>query len=167
MPYLTTPGRAVEFTRQASAQRISWSEMACEIGVELRYDPPVEDGDYLHDAQREELHRVLAAYNDPARVLDEGAALAPGQENRPMAEPKTHDYRNAVRRWGHDITYRPAPNDQLKALGWGRGIADGDYLLLSNGKGDTRYRVDLITYYRDPPDMWKAVLSFAPRTTSS
>lgn len=80
-----------------------------------------------------------------------------------MREPKTHDYRNAARAWDHDITYRPAPGDQMDASGWGHGIAAGDYLLLSNGDSDTRYCVDFITYHRDPPDMWKAVLSFAPR----
>lgn len=80
-----------------------------------------------------------------------------------MLEPKTHDYRDERRCWGHDITYRPTANDGLAASGWGSGIADGDYVLLSNGDADTRYRVETISYSRDPSDMWRASLSFAPR----
>jgi len=76
----------------------------------------------------------------------------------------THDYRDARRGWGHDLGYEPLPGDRLRAYGWGEGIKAGDYLLLSNGAGETRYAVDEIRYCRDPVDMWFATLSFAPRS---
>ena len=79
--------------------------------------------------------------------------------------PKTHDY--TKRSFGHDCTFRPR-NGGLEAsmTGWGNGIGEGDFLLLSNpasSRGSSRYQVKTITYYRDPPDMWKADVVFAPR----
>ena len=74
-----------------------------------------------------------------------------------------HDYRNEARCWGHDLGYRPLANDRLKANGWGRGLSEGDYLLLSNGDSDTRYAVEHVRYFRDPSGQWSAVLVFAPR----
>jgi hypothetical protein len=76
---------------------------------------------------------------------------------------QTHDYRNAMRGWGHDIGYKPLPGDHLDAYGWGEGIRPGDFVLLSNGDADTRYRVAKIRYATDPHDMWFATLAFAPR----
>lgn len=76
----------------------------------------------------------------------------------------THDYTH--RRWGHDFTIMSVggPNGQvLHACGWGRGIHNGDFLILPNGGSTTRYSVSEIDYYLDPPDMWTAVLAFAPR----
>lgn len=76
----------------------------------------------------------------------------------------THDYRNRLRCWGWDIGYTLLPGNRLRAHGWGDGLSAGDYVLLSNGDGDTRYRVgDDFRYERDPSDMWFATLHFAPR----
>ena len=75
---------------------------------------------------------------------------------------KTHDY--TERYWGHDYTFEPIAGGLYgRMMGWGHGIRDGDYLILLSGDETTRYKVDSISYYRDPPDMWKAEVSFAPR----
>jgi hypothetical protein len=75
----------------------------------------------------------------------------------------THDYR--VPRWGHDFAtiHVFADGKRITAQGWGRGVLVGDYLLLPNRNAETRYRVERIDYYPDPPDMWMAELVFAPR----
>lgn len=75
-----------------------------------------------------------------------------------------HDY--TLRGPGHDYNFNPR-NDGLEAsmIGWGRGIKDGDYLILAHQDGDTtRYRVKSINYFMDPRDMWKADVEFAPRS---
>ena len=75
---------------------------------------------------------------------------------------KTHDYTN--RKWGHDYIFRPINGGMGGSMdGWGFGICRKDFLLLQNGAKSTRYRVDSISYYSDPPDMWSAEVSFAPR----
>jgi hypothetical protein len=52
----------------------------------------------------------------------------------------------------------------LRAHGWGHGLQPGDYLLLSNEGGETRYVVrDDLRYEDNPPDMWFATLKYAPR----
>jgi hypothetical protein len=79
-------------------------------------------------------------------------------------QPRTHDY--TTRRWGHDYTFDPIKGGQRgTALGWGRGLRDGDYLLLQNGAGSTRYRIERVSYFADPADMWKAELAFDPRAS--
>lgn len=80
----------------------------------------------------------------------------------------THDYTDRVCRWGYDIIFHPVTDDGVHAyaIGWGRGIEPGHFILLSNGPDrTTRYRVESIDYYRDPPDMWKGAVVFAPRPT--
>lgn len=75
---------------------------------------------------------------------------------------KTHDYTKG--RWGHDVTYSSLPGDKLRAIGWGLGIAVGDFLILKHPEGGTtRYRVESISYAWNPGDMWTATLVFAPR----
>lgn len=75
---------------------------------------------------------------------------------------KTHDY--TKRGLGHDYCFQPVAGGETgRAIGWGEGIEAGDYLLLSHGDRSTRYQVKTIEYWRDPPDMWKAELVFAPR----
>lgn len=77
-------------------------------------------------------------------------------------EPRTHDYTWRV--WGHDFIQTPKRDGMvLRMMGWGDGIKAGDYLLLPNGSRSTRYRIRGIRYFRDPPDMWRAVAQFAPR----
>jgi hypothetical protein len=44
-------------------ERVTWSAIADDLGVEFRYDPPTTDGDYLHDGQRLELECLLDVYN--------------------------------------------------------------------------------------------------------
>lgn len=78
-----------------------------------------------------------------------------------------HDYaRN--RRWGHDYVFTPVSGGGVKAraMGWGRGIAAGDILLLenkANATGDSQYLVRNIFYHDNPRDMWSADLEFVPR----
>jgi hypothetical protein len=90
--------------------------------------------------------------------MPDSPRLVVGQRERP-----THDYRKGHRTWGHDLSYRPLPDDKLKATGWGSGLREGDYMLLSNGDSDTRYQIETIRYFGDPKDMWTATLRFAPR----
>jgi hypothetical protein len=54
----------------------------------------------------------------------------------------THDYTR--RSWGHDYTFTPADGGMRgRAVGWGKGIAAGDFMLLVNGPGSTRYQVEI------------------------
>ena len=48
-------------------------------------------------------------------------------------------------------------------VGWRSGIKNGDFLLLKQDDGTTRYLVESIRYESNPPDMWFATASFAPR----
>lgn len=77
---------------------------------------------------------------------------------------KTHDYTR--RHWGHDyVVWRVVEDGQcLITSGWGRGISKGDFLIIPNEGGTTRYAVAHIEYKRDPSDMWSADLIFAPRS---
>jgi hypothetical protein len=50
--------------------------------------------------------------------------------------------------------------------GWHSGIKNGDFLLLKQDEGTTRYLVESIRYCSDPTDMWFATASFAPRKES-
>ena len=80
-----------------------------------------------------------------------------------MRDPVKHDYRR--RHWGHDFTFTPLEDGLSgKMHGWGLGIDEGDFLLLPtpNG-GSTRYRVMVIRYETNPPDMWHATVRFDPR----
>lgn len=71
---------------------------------------------------------------------------------------------------GEDYAYRPADEDARGLRGhiacWNsRHPQGGDYLILRNGTGSSRYRVvdvDLCMNV-DPPTMWMANLEFAPR----
>jgi hypothetical protein len=80
---------------------------------------------------------------------------------------QTHDYTR--RTWGHDYSTTEVLDGgmRLRMAGWGFGIEAGDFLILPNGNGTTRYRVDSIDYRMDPRDMWFAEASFAPRQAVS
>jgi hypothetical protein len=83
-----------------------------------------------------------------------------------MSGPQTHDY--TVRKWGHDYTFDPLDEGQRgRMIGWGRGLLNGDYLLLENPESGhpTRYRIKAVTYFHNPGDMWRADVVFAPRHT--
>lgn len=81
----------------------------------------------------------------------------------PTVRQQTHDYTR--RTWGHDCTTLKVIDggQRLRLSGWGHGIKAGDYLILPNGNGTTRYRVDSIDYQMDARDMWFAEATFAPR----
>lgn len=76
---------------------------------------------------------------------------------------KTHDF--SVTYWGHDYNLMDISDDGIKVslAGWCQGINAGDFLILKNGSGTTRYLVDSIRYEDNPEDMWFAKASFAPR----
>jgi hypothetical protein len=87
-------------------------------------------------------------------------------------QPMTHDFGPEHRCWGHDyaITRVHDRGQRLHVSGWGhdgRLIQEGDYLILEQKeKRSTRYRVEDIERVMDPPDMWHATLTFAPRQAS-
>lgn len=82
-------------------------------------------------------------------------------------EPRTHDYTS--RSWGHDyvISEVRGGGKVLVCFGWGPDaktkMRSSDFVILPNKDDTTRYRITDISYYRDPPDMWRARLEFAPR----
>lgn len=78
---------------------------------------------------------------------------------------KTHDYRGPHRTWGHDYAVLKVDGLILSISGWGKGIEKGDFILLQSKdvKGETRYQIIEIEYRWDPPDMWFATATFAPR----
>lgn len=85
-----------------------------------------------------------------------------------MTEPITHDYSGIKRARGHDydISRVMDGGKVINFAGWGSGIKAGDFILLDYGRVEgenTRYKINTISYYSDPSDMWKAEASFAPR----
>jgi len=81
-------------------------------------------------------------------------------------EGQTHDYTS--RCWGHDYGLTTSDKGMhLSMHGWGFGIHAGDYLLLQNKGGSTRYKVDEIEYTDNVPDMWFAKSTFAPRKSKT
>ena len=75
----------------------------------------------------------------------------------------THDF--SVTCWGHNYNIMDLRDKGLSVSlsGWSRGINSGDFLILKNGSGTTRYLVESIRYEDNPDDMWFAEASFAPR----
>jgi hypothetical protein len=80
-----------------------------------------------------------------------------------MTETKTHDY--TCRSWGRNFTIIEIFDGgmRLDIMGWGYGISKGDFLILPNGNETTRYLIKFIEYKSNPPDMWQAMVEFAPR----
>lgn len=79
----------------------------------------------------------------------------------------THNYSGRHRRWGHDYAVIDVSDDGSEArfVGWGRGIKDGDYIVIDRDRtSTTRYQVKSIKYKSDPRDCWDAKVVFAPRT---
>lgn len=77
----------------------------------------------------------------------------------------THDYTR--REWGHDYTFEPIDGGlRGTMMGWGAGICPGDYIVIPNKGGTTRYQFEAIKYMHDPPDMWEADVVFAPRDSN-
>lgn len=78
----------------------------------------------------------------------------------------THDYTRPKRCWGHDLSYTiDNKTGYLQATGWGTGVSEGDFILLTIPEtgAETRYVIAEIKHYLDPIDMWKAELHYAPR----
>jgi len=87
-----------------------------------------------------------------------------------MSEPATHDLTRA------DYSFRPDDDGQRGHIACWNGPLEarwrprpGDYLILRNGSETTRYRVADVDHCWnvDPPTMWMAHLTFAPRTERS
>jgi hypothetical protein len=90
-----------------------------------------------------------------------GLSLPPGGEV--SQRQQTHDY--TCRYWGHDFAIMRLSDGgrRISLVGWGYGIANGDYLILPSGAETTRYQVEGVRYQGDPQDMWFADAVFAPR----
>tara|TARA_Y100001938_G_scaffold148833_1_gene233680 strand:- start:2890 stop:3129 length:240 start_codon:yes stop_codon:yes gene_type:complete len=75
----------------------------------------------------------------------------------------THDL--SPKCWGCNYNVLDIKDKGMKVslCGWHSGIKSGDFLLLKQGDGTTRYLVDSIRYCGEPDDMWFAEASFAPR----
>lgn len=82
-----------------------------------------------------------------------------------LGKPATHDLTRT------DYSFRPADDGQRGHIACWHAITPdmkprpGDYLILRNGSGTTRYQVETIDpcLNADPPTMWMADLLFAPR----
>jgi len=72
-----------------------------------------------------------------------------------LRRKRTHDYTH--RELGLEYLFEAA---EAKAYmtGQGRGVRQGDHLLLKKGESVERYRIEEINYYASPPDMWMASL---------
>lgn len=80
-----------------------------------------------------------------------------------VPEPRTINY--AHRAWGHDYTFDPIDGGMTgRIVGWCTPLPEvGDYMLLRNGQGTTRYRVTSVRGYGTPVDMYEAQVAFDPR----
>lgn len=80
---------------------------------------------------------------------------------RPVREATTHDLTRI------DYAFRPEGGGQRGHVSCWSGSTPrvGDYLILRNGDGSSRYRVTGVDpcWGVDPPTMWMADLAFAPR----
>lgn len=105
----------------------------------------------------------------PPRIVSamcpDHSRLALAQPQPEDGDPTTHDYTR--RGWGHDYIFKPIDGGlRAEIFGWGHGLSDGDYLLLRNGDGSTRYQLDHVEYIGGqggPADQWRAAATFAPR----
>ena len=75
----------------------------------------------------------------------------------------THDL--SKKTWGCNYNIQELYDGGMKIdlVGWLSGIKSGDFLILKQQDGTTRYLVDSIRYCGNPEDMWFATASFAPR----
>jgi len=78
-------------------------------------------------------------------------------KNEPNQQQKTHDYSQCIT--GRDYVFESL-NQGLagQMTGVGKGIKPCDYIILRRGSELSRYQVEDIDYYADPPDMWMALL---------
>ncbi len=88
-----------------------------------------------------------------------------------FAEFRIHDYTQRKRVWGHDYALTPdADPTTARITGWGGGLCEGDFLLLTHP--ETRiivvYRLTEVEYYSkpgDPGDQWHGRVKFIPATS--
>ncbi|HBL57023.1 MAG TPA: hypothetical protein DDZ80_00125 [Cyanobacteria bacterium UBA8803] len=74
-----------------------------------------------------------------------------------MTSTETHYYTCSCE--AHDHVFAPKDGGiRAYMTGQGKGIKQGDYLVLQGGYGSEPYQVDKINYYSNPPDMWIALL---------
>ena len=70
---------------------------------------------------------------------------------------RTHDYTQLVS--GSDYIFESIDGESKGYMtGQGKGIKPGDYILLPDGSGISRYQIEEIDYYSNPPDMWIGLL---------
>ena len=103
----------------------------------------------------------LAAHEVVRRVL---ARITTSPPPGPPPPVTTHDLTRA------DYAFTPEDDGRqgrLACWGYPAGgpVRTGDYLILRNREGVTRYRIETMDYCLDvdPPTMWMADLAFAPR----
>lgn len=78
--------------------------------------------------------------------------------------PITHDLSPKIWRRDYAIMRISEDGKQLRLAVWcPMVIEQGDYLILRNGNGTTRYRVDSVKLCGDPADMSFVEVIFAPR----
>lgn len=139
--------------------------------VELIVEDAMTNGAIRFKLTPAQVGSLVAALEITVRGV---ASSSPGGVVKPItvyreATPRhgaslTHDY--TVRHWGHDYTFQPIDSGRRgKMMGFGLRVSAGDYLLLADADGNsTRYQVERIQYYQDPPDQWRADVVFAPRS---
>ena len=84
---------------------------------------------------------------------------------------RIHDYTDRRRCWGHDYALTPnADPTTARISGWGSGLREGDFLLLTHP--ETRiivvYQLTEADYYSkpgDPGDQWHGRARFIPATS--
>ena len=83
---------------------------------------------------------------------------------RKAKEPVTVNL--TARVWGCDYQFTPVEGGKKGTMhGWSpKRFTEGDYLLLKNGDGTTRYQVVKVRWCDDPRDMFFADVVFAPRS---
>lgn len=84
------------------------------------------------------------------------------------SELRIHDYTARRRCWGHDYILAPDSDPTTARIsGWGDGLREGDFLLLTHP--ETRiivvYQLEEVAYYGkpgDPGDQWHGRVRFVP-----
>lgn len=63
-----------------------------------------------------------------------------------------------------NYSFQPTPTgERALFVGYRRSLAAGQYVILPNESGTTRYQIIGIKYYSETSPMFKAYLKFAPR----
>ena len=70
---------------------------------------------------------------------------------------KTYDYTQLVS--GEDYVFEPIDGGIRGYMtSSGKGVKSGDYIVLADDVSASRYQVEKIDYYSNPPEMWIALL---------